>query len=104
MGNNCRRLYHQVTPPTNPAYINYPTRFGNNVSTIPILLDVLMVLPEEIGNRALRLGANQRQKWKQIFGGQCGGVLQLLSSCLGYWPNDEEIKTRVRNIGVLSFY
>ena len=104
MGNNRRRLYYQVTPPTNPTHVNCPTRFGNNVSSIPILLDILMVLPEEIGNRALRLGANQRQKWKQIFGGQCSGVLQLLSSCLGYCPNDEEIKTRVSIITVLSFY
>lgn len=66
------------------------------MTTVPILLEILVVLPEEVNNRSLRLGENQRTKWKTILGDQCSGVLSMLSSCMEYWPNDEEIKIRVR--------
>jgi transportin-3 len=70
-------------------------RYGTQYKHVLILLSILMVLPEEIGNRYLKLGENRRTKWRQLFEQQCSGILQLLSSCLSYWGEDGEIQIRV---------
>lgn len=42
------------------------------------LLEVLTVLPEELGSRTLRLGANRRSELMKVFSGATEDVLRLL--------------------------
>ena len=77
------------------VHVRYYYRFGNDYGTIPVLLEILVVLPEEVSNRKLRLGENHRTKWREVFGSQCSIVLQLLESCIVYWPNEETIQIQV---------
>lgn len=52
----------------------------NNFETTHIwpLLEVLTVLPEEMGSRTLRLGANRRSEVLKLFAGSTENVLHLL--------------------------
>jgi len=57
-------------------------KFGpkNNFETSHLwpLLEVLTVLPEEMGSRTLRLGANRRSEVLKMFAASTGNVLTLL--------------------------
>ena len=98
-------------------------RFSSDMSTVPALLDVLIVLPEEvtsyllcfsiilscliplrmcvqINNRSLHLGHNRRKELKKLLGGDCLTVLQLLVACLQSFANNPDILTRVRQTAV----
>lgn len=46
------------------------------------LLEVLTVLPEEMGSRSLRLGANRRFEVLRLLSASTGDVLRLLVSSL----------------------
>lgn len=37
-----------------------PLRYNNDVSSMPFLMEILTVLPEEVHSRTLRIGANRR--------------------------------------------
>jgi len=54
----------------------------NSMSTMLTLLEVLMVLPEEVDSRHLRLGANRRQEVKDELKKSSDALSQLLDSCL----------------------
>ena len=91
-------------------------RFSNDMSTVPVLLDILIVLPEEvsvtsdliilhftcvcclfvqINNRSLHLGQNRRKELKKLLGVSCLTVLQLLVACLQSCASNTDILTRV---------
>ncbi|KAH7986571.1 hypothetical protein HPB49_025903 [Dermacentor silvarum] len=55
-------------------------RFGCSPSHIPVLLEVLTVLPEELNSRSLRLGANRRNEIIELFTQVSGQVVHLLVS------------------------
>ncbi len=74
------------------------------MASVPTLLDLLLVLPEEINCRALRLGTNRRARLTEMFTRSCRTVLELLLVSLSHWPNDVEIKTRVIVVGVCIIY
>ena len=57
-------------------------RFGGS-HPVP-LLEVLTVLPEEVGSRHLRLGANRRDQVFSYCTRSCPLVLNLLVSALGW--------------------
>lgn len=82
----------------NDVVVDVMNRFGRDISTISVLLDILIILPEEIGNRTLRLGSNRREEWKVILGQYCGLVLDMLANCLSTLPDSQahaEIHVRV---------
>eukprot|EP00088_Acartia_fossae_P042626 TRINITY_DN4480_c0_g1_i2.p1 TRINITY_DN4480_c0_g1~~TRINITY_DN4480_c0_g1_i2.p1 ORF type:complete len:953 (-),score=229.01 TRINITY_DN4480_c0_g1_i2:485-3304(-) len=54
----------------------------NSMSTMLTLLEVLMVLPEEVDSRHLRLGANRRHEVKDDLKNCAEALSQLLDSCL----------------------
>lgn len=60
----------------------------NNFETTHLwpLLEVLTVLPEEMGSRTLRLGANRRSEILKLFAASTENVLNLLVS---YFAVDE---------------
>lgn len=37
-----------------------PVRYNNDVTSMPFLMEILTVLPEEVHSRSLRIGANRR--------------------------------------------
>ncbi len=43
-----------------PALCFGPSRYSNDVSSMPFLIEILTVLPEEVHSRSLRIGANRR--------------------------------------------
>lgn len=43
-----------------PALYFGPSRYSNDVSSMPFLIEILTVLPEEVHSRSLRIGANRR--------------------------------------------
>lgn len=69
----------------------------NNFETTHIwpLLEVLTVLPEEMGSRTLRLGANRRSEVLKLFAGSTENVLHLLDSCLTIPSSDRLIGVRL---------
>ncbi|XP_050046846.1 transportin-3 isoform X1 [Dermacentor andersoni] len=72
------------------------TRFGCSMSHIPVLLEVLTVLPEELNSRSLRLGANRRNEIIELFTEVSGRVVHLLDVCLQPAQNpDERVRARV---------
>lgn len=39
---------------------NYFLRYSGDISSMPFLIEILTVLPEEVHSRSLRIGANRR--------------------------------------------
>ena len=79
-------------------------RFGGDLEKIPVLLDILTVLPEEVQNQVLQLGGNRRNVLRELIGGQSGNVLELLSVCIQHWPANYDIQTRVRDFRSYSLF
>ena len=53
-------------------------RFSGNEAHIPVLMELLTVLPEEIHSRALRLGLNRREEFTQELSTAAPTVLNLM--------------------------
>ncbi|XP_060585985.1 transportin-3-like, partial [Ruditapes philippinarum] len=70
-------------------------KFGSNPAQLPFLLEVLIVLPEEINSRSLRLGANRRQEVIDELKSSSQGVLHLLGVCLENMSTDVQIQIKV---------
>lgn len=71
-------------------------RFGNATHHLPVLLEVLTVLPEEVNSRSLRLGANRRSEVIESFNHVSPQVLQLLNACMQTLSHgDPRIHTKV---------
>lgn len=91
-------LLLQMTSWTTPIH-DLIQKFGpkNNFETSHLwpLLEVLTVLPEEMGSRTLRLGANRRSEVLKMFAASTGNVLTLLDSCLGIHSSDRLIGVRL---------
>lgn len=61
---------------------------GDNHPHLWPLLEVLTVLPEEMGSRTLRLGANRRAELRRLFSASTDDVLRLLVSLCVLFPFD----------------
>ncbi|XP_064397245.1 transportin-3-like [Halichondria panicea] len=70
-------------------------RFGSHLSTVRVLLDVLIILPEEINNRYLHLGQNKRKQLTELLSASSSQVVGVLCACLGSCGENEEIATRM---------
>ncbi|XP_029646320.1 transportin-3 [Octopus sinensis] len=64
------------------AVVDLIERYGQNAQQLPFLLEVLTVLPEEIGSKALRLGANRRMEVSYDLLKTSPVVVQLLTACI----------------------
>lgn len=51
-------VYHAGTQPS--LSVATPLRYNNDISSMPFLIEILTVLPEEVHSRTLRIGANRR--------------------------------------------
>lgn len=70
-------------------------RFGTTLERFPILLEILTVLPEEVGSHHLRVGANRRDDVCTELRASATTVLNLLAACVGQFQNDANIKVKM---------
>uniref|UniRef100_UPI00358E79EC transportin-3-like isoform X1 n=2 Tax=Myxine glutinosa TaxID=7769 RepID=UPI00358E79EC len=70
-------------------------KYGGNVSSLPFLLEILTVLPEEVHSRSLRIGANRRTEIIEELAFHAGTVLSLLAACAENCGSDERTLVKV---------
>lgn len=62
-----------------------PLRYNSDISSMPFLIEILTVLPEEVHSRSLRIGANRRTEIIEDLAYYSSTVVTLLvrnTSCL----------------------
>ena len=58
------------------------SKLSGSPATVPALLEVLLLLPEEVDSRHLRLGSNRRSQIKQMLSLSAPHIAQFLHSML----------------------
>lgn len=61
-------------------YLLFFSRYSNDVTSLPFLLEILTVLPEEVHSRSLRIGANRRTEIIEDLAFYSSTVVSLLVS------------------------
>lgn len=61
-----------------------PFRYNNDISSMPFLIEILTVLPEEVHSRSLRIGANRRTEIIEDLAFYSSTVVTLLVSVMIY--------------------
>ncbi|KPP76261.1 transportin-3-like [Scleropages formosus] len=84
-------------------------KYSSDISSLPFLMEILTVLPEEVHSRSLRIGANRRAEIIEDLAYYSSTVVTLLVSCAEKAGNDEKILIKVFrclsswfNLGVLD--
>lgn len=70
-------------------------RLSTTVETLPIILEILTVLPEEVGSHHLRVGANRREEVVTELRASAGIVLNLLAACVDKFSDDGTVKAKM---------
>ncbi|KAJ0012727.1 hypothetical protein NQD34_017061 [Periophthalmus magnuspinnatus] len=84
-------------------------KYNNDISSMPFLIEILTVLPEEVHSRSLRIGANRRTEIIEDLAYYSSTVVTLLTSCVEKSGDDEKLLIKVFrclgswfNLGVLD--
>uniref|UniRef100_A0A8C2A5V4 Transportin-3 n=2 Tax=Cyprinus carpio TaxID=7962 RepID=A0A8C2A5V4_CYPCA len=84
-------------------------KYSNDVSSMPFLIEILTVLPEEVHSRSLRIGANRRTEIIEDLAYYSTTVVTLLVTCAEKSGHDEKMLIKVFrclgswfNLGVLD--
>ncbi|XP_058272862.1 transportin-3 [Hemibagrus wyckioides] len=84
-------------------------KYSNDVTSMPFLIEILTVLPEEVHSRSLRIGANRRSEIIEDLAYYSTTVVTLLMTCLEKSGSDEKMLIKVFrclgswfNLGVLD--
>uniref|UniRef100_A0A7N6AGH6 Transportin 3 n=1 Tax=Anabas testudineus TaxID=64144 RepID=A0A7N6AGH6_ANATE len=84
-------------------------KYNNDISSMPFLIEILTVLPEEVHSRSLRIGANRRTEIIEDLAFYSSTVVTLLTTCVEKTGNDEKMFIKVFrclgswfNLGVLD--
>uniref|UniRef100_A0A803TX34 Exportin-1/Importin-beta-like domain-containing protein n=1 Tax=Anolis carolinensis TaxID=28377 RepID=A0A803TX34_ANOCA len=84
-------------------------KYNNDVTSLPFLLEILTVLPEEVHSRSLRIGANRRTEIIEDLAFYSSTVVSLLVTCVEKVGNDEKMLIKIFrclgswfNLGVLD--
>ncbi|XP_053506699.1 transportin-3 [Ictalurus furcatus] len=84
-------------------------KYSNDVTSMPFLIEILTVLPEEVHSRSLRIGANRRTEIIEDLAYYSTTVVTLLMTCLEKSGSDEKMLIKVFrclgswfNLGVLD--
>ncbi|XP_061570250.1 transportin-3 isoform X2 [Cololabis saira] len=84
-------------------------KYNNDISSMPFLIEILTVLPEEVHSRSLRIGANRRTEIIEDLAFCSNTVVTLLTTCVEKTGNDEKMLIKVFrclgswfNLGVLD--
>ncbi|NXC41840.1 TNPO3 protein, partial [Penelope pileata] len=84
-------------------------KYSNDVTSLPFLLEILTVLPEEVHSRSLRIGANRRTEIIEDLAYYSSTVVSLLMTCVEKAGNNEKMLIKIFrclgswfNLGVLD--
>ncbi|XP_062850718.1 transportin-3 isoform X1 [Trichomycterus rosablanca] len=84
-------------------------KYNNDVTSMPFLIEILTVLPEEVHSRNLRIGANRRTEIIEDLAYYSTTVVTLLVTCVEKSGSDEKMLIKVFrclgswfNLGVLD--
>uniref|UniRef100_A0A670ZEM9 Transportin-3 n=1 Tax=Pseudonaja textilis TaxID=8673 RepID=A0A670ZEM9_PSETE len=84
-------------------------KYNNDVSSLPFLLEILTVLPEEVHSRSLRIGANRRTEIIEDLAFYSSTVVSLLVTCVEKSGSEEKMLIKIFrclgswfNLGVLD--
>ncbi|XP_048864276.1 transportin-3-like isoform X2 [Brienomyrus brachyistius] len=84
-------------------------KYSSDVSSMPFLIEILTVLPEEVHSRSLRIGTNRRTEITEDLNLYSNSVVTLLVSCVEKTGNNEKMLMKVFrclsswfNLGVLD--
>uniref|UniRef100_A0A3B3Z2N9 Exportin-1/Importin-beta-like domain-containing protein n=1 Tax=Poecilia mexicana TaxID=48701 RepID=A0A3B3Z2N9_9TELE len=84
-------------------------KYNEDVGSMPFLIEILTVLPEEVHSRSLRIGANRRTEIIEDLAFYSNTVVALLTSCVEKAGGDEKMLIKVFrclgswfNLGVLD--
>ncbi|XP_038065636.1 transportin-3-like [Patiria miniata] len=70
-------------------------RFAAGTSQIPILLELLTVLPEEVHSRSLRLGMNRREEFTHELAQVAPTVVRIMGACCETSMGDHRLLGRI---------
>ncbi|XP_010130034.1 PREDICTED: transportin-3, partial [Buceros rhinoceros silvestris] len=70
-------------------------KYSNDVTSLPFLLEILTVLPEEVHSRSLRIGANRRTEIIEDLAYYSSTVVSLLMTCVEKAGNDEKMLIKI---------
>ncbi|EDO32037.1 predicted protein [Nematostella vectensis] len=70
-------------------------RFGSSVESLPLLLELLTVLPEEVDSHHLRVGANRREAVLNELRHSAHTALHLMTTCVEKCSADEKIRIKL---------
>ncbi|XP_071791532.1 transportin-3-like [Asterias amurensis] len=79
-------------------------RFSTDASQIPILLELLTVLPEEVHSRSLRLGMNRREEFTQELFQAAPTVVRIMAACCETSVSDHRLLGRIFKCLASWFY
>ncbi|XP_053572309.1 transportin-3 isoform X2 [Bombina bombina] len=65
--------------------------YSNDISSLPFLLEILTVLPEEVHSRSLRIGANRRAEIIEDLAFYSSTVVSLLMNCVEKAGDDQKM-------------
>uniref|UniRef100_A0A803W5X3 Exportin-1/Importin-beta-like domain-containing protein n=1 Tax=Ficedula albicollis TaxID=59894 RepID=A0A803W5X3_FICAL len=84
-------------------------KYSTDVTSLPFLLEILTVLPEEVHSRSLRIGANRRTEIIEDLAYYSSTVVSLLVTCVEKAGNEEKMLIKIFrclgswfNLGVLD--
>nr|XP_033815477.1 transportin-3 isoform X2 [Geotrypetes seraphini] len=83
-------------------------KYSNETSSLPFLLEILTVLPEEVHSRSLRIGANRRSEIIEELSAASSTVVSLLLNCMEKENEEKMLIKSFRclgswfNLGVLN--
>uniref|UniRef100_A0AAY5EDG1 Transportin-3 n=1 Tax=Electrophorus electricus TaxID=8005 RepID=A0AAY5EDG1_ELEEL len=84
-------------------------KYSNDVTSMPFLIEILTVLPEEVHSRSLRIGSNRRTEIIEDLAFYSTTVVTLLMTCVEKSGSDEKMLIKVFrclgswfNLGVLD--
>ncbi|TWW64393.1 Transportin-3 Importin-12 [Takifugu flavidus] len=84
-------------------------KYNSDITSMPFLIEILTVLPEEVHSRSLRIGANRRTEIIEDLAYYSSTVVTLLTSCVEKTGSDEKMFIKVFrclsswfNLGVLD--
>jgi len=79
---------------TNPV-IELIQKFSTKLENFSILLEILMMIPEELGRESLRIGANRKAQVYENLQVSSEHVYNLLGSCYDKCPKDERTQCKL---------
>lgn len=74
-------MFHLLTL----AAVSAPPRYNSDITSMPFLIEILTVLPEEVHSRSLRIGANRRTEIIEDLAFYSSTVVTLLVRALPVW-------------------